>query len=89
MNSPLVPIDPGVPSFLALVFVVAPIVVLFLTATIPSASPLMVVLLLWTRPCNHGMHVEVVLPILFLYLGMCEHDNPSVILASAMPMLIV
>ena len=83
LNSPPVPIDPGIPSFQALVFVVASVVVLFSAASIPSASPLMEILLLRDHPCNHGLPVEVVLPVLFLCLGMCDHDIPSIIPVSA------
>jgi hypothetical protein len=79
LNSPPIPVNPGVPPFRALVFVVAPAIALFLAASIPSASPLMEILLPRTRPCNHGLPIEVVLPILFLCLGMCDHDNLSVI----------
>ena len=79
LNSPPVPIFPGVPSCRALVFVVASSFALCPTTSIPSASPLMEILLLRSRPCNHGLPIEVVLPILFLCLGMCDHDNSSVI----------
>jgi hypothetical protein len=44
----------------------------------------MEILLLRARPCNHGLPVEVVLPVLFLCLGMCDHDSPSIIPASAL-----
>ena len=79
LNSPHVPIYPRVPSFRALVFVAASVVSLCPTTSIPSASPLMEILLLRTRPCNHGLPVEVVLLVLFLCLSMCDHDGPSIV----------
>jgi hypothetical protein len=79
LNSPLVPLYPGVPSCWALIFVVAFASALCPITTIPSALPLMEILLLQARPCNHGLLVEVVLPVLFVCLDMCDHDSPFVI----------
>ena len=82
LNSPPIPIYRRVPSCWALVFVVVYVVAICPTTSFPSASPLMEILLLWTHPYNHVLPVEVVLPVLFLCLDMCEHGNLSVIPAS-------
>jgi hypothetical protein len=69
----------GVPPFQALVFVVAPVVALFLFASISVVSSLIETSLLQARPSNHGLPIEVNLPVLFPRHGTYDHDDSTII----------
>jgi hypothetical protein len=79
LDSQPVPVYRGVPPFPALVFVVSLAVVLLLFTSISVVYSLIELPLLQARPSNHGLPVEVNLPILFPRHGMYDHDGSVII----------
>jgi hypothetical protein len=83
-SSQLVPVYTWVPPFPALVSVVAPVVTLFLFSSIFVVSSLIETSLQWARPSNHGLSVEVNLPVLFPRHNMYDHDDSVIIRVRAL-----
>jgi hypothetical protein len=84
LDSQLVLVYTGVPPFHALVSVVAPAIALFLFASISAVSVLIELPLLRARPSNHGLPVEVNLPILFPCHSTYDHDESTIISVRAL-----
>jgi hypothetical protein len=79
LDSQPIPFYTGVPPFPSLVFVVYPRVALFLFASISVVSSLIELPLLQACPSNHGMPIEVNLPILFPHHNTYDHDDSTII----------
>jgi hypothetical protein len=79
LNSQPVPVYSGVPPFPALVSFGSLCSCSLLFASLPAVYSLIELSLLWARPSNHGLPVEVKIPVLFPRHSTYDHDDLVII----------